>query len=130
MPYLSKAAGLVGNGWVGDVFSPGTVDCDTGRSSIGQSNFVLMIHNADLAATKRRSLMFRARIISRKFDCVGTQVPLTLSLGVVSRAPSAEGAEISVKEVVEAFLSRLSVALDEAKQQGGDQQYVDEEINF
>src|SRR5688572_19015459 len=29
-------AGLVGCGCVGDVFSPGTSDCGTGRSSIGQ----------------------------------------------------------------------------------------------
>src|ERR1700687_4236714 len=29
------AGGLVGNGCVGDVFSPGTSDCGTGRSSIG-----------------------------------------------------------------------------------------------
>src|SRR5262245_32771410 len=31
------AGGLVGNGCVGDDFSPGTVDCGTGRSSIGQT---------------------------------------------------------------------------------------------
>jgi hypothetical protein len=36
MPWLSKGAGFVGNGCVGDVFSPGTVDCGTGRSTIGQ----------------------------------------------------------------------------------------------
>src|ERR1700687_4900769 len=30
------AGGLVGNGCVGDVFSPGTSDCGTGRSSIGK----------------------------------------------------------------------------------------------
>ena len=30
------AGGLVGNGCVGDVFSPGTSDCGTGFSSIGQ----------------------------------------------------------------------------------------------
>src|SRR5215510_4821700 len=31
------AGGLVGNGCVGDVFSPGTSDCGTGRSSIGHT---------------------------------------------------------------------------------------------
>ena len=31
------AGGFVGNGRVGDVFSPGTSDCGTGRSSIGQT---------------------------------------------------------------------------------------------
>ena len=30
------AFGLVGNGCVGDSFSPGTFDCGTGRISIGQ----------------------------------------------------------------------------------------------
>src|SRR5262249_11321060 len=34
---LAYAGGLVGNGCVGDVFSPGTSDCGTGRSSIGQT---------------------------------------------------------------------------------------------
>src|SRR5439155_17683484 len=33
------AGGLVGNGCVGDVFSPGTVDCSTGRSSIGHTGW-------------------------------------------------------------------------------------------
>ena len=36
-PWRSNAGGLVGNGCVGDVFSPGTVDCGTGRSSIGHT---------------------------------------------------------------------------------------------
>ena len=36
-PWRSNGAGLVGNGCVGDVFSPGTSDCGTGRSSIGQT---------------------------------------------------------------------------------------------
>ena len=36
-PCWSNAGGLVGNGCVGDVRSPGTVDCATGRSSIGQT---------------------------------------------------------------------------------------------
>src|SRR5215468_2925938 len=35
-PCLSYAGGFVGNGWVALVFSPGTVDCSTGRSTIGQ----------------------------------------------------------------------------------------------
>jgi hypothetical protein len=33
----ANGGGLVGNGCVGDVFSPGTVDCGTGRSSIGHT---------------------------------------------------------------------------------------------
>ena len=35
-PCRSNAGGLVTNGCVGLVFSPGTSDCGTGRSSIGQ----------------------------------------------------------------------------------------------
>src|SRR5438445_360359 len=31
------AGGLVGNGCIGEVFSPGTSDCGTGRSSIGHT---------------------------------------------------------------------------------------------
>ena len=36
-PCLSNGAGLVGKGCVGDVTSPGTVDCGTGLSSISQT---------------------------------------------------------------------------------------------
>src|SRR5579863_2365821 len=36
------ATGLVGYGCVGEVFSPGTVDCGTGRSSIGQIGLPVM----------------------------------------------------------------------------------------
>ena len=36
-PCRSNAGGFVGNGCVGLVFSKGTSDCGTGRSSIGQS---------------------------------------------------------------------------------------------
>ena len=35
-PCISNAAGRVGIGCVGDSRSPGTSDCGTGRSSIGQ----------------------------------------------------------------------------------------------
>src|SRR5580658_7958924 len=34
MKFRAYAGGLVGNGCVGQVFSPGTSDCGTGRSSI------------------------------------------------------------------------------------------------
>ena len=37
MPCRSNGAGRVGKGWVGDVRSPGTSDCGTGRSSMGQT---------------------------------------------------------------------------------------------
>ena len=36
-PWRSNAGGLVGNGCVADVRSPGAVDCGTGRSSIGHT---------------------------------------------------------------------------------------------
>ena len=36
-PWRSNGFGLVGNGCVGDVRSPGTSVCGTGRSSIGQT---------------------------------------------------------------------------------------------
>jgi ABC-type multidrug transport system fused ATPase/permease subunit len=38
-PWRSKAGGLVGKGCVGEVYSPGTVDCGAGRSSIGQTGW-------------------------------------------------------------------------------------------
>src|SRR5438874_222545 len=40
-PCRSYAGGLVGNGCVALVFSPGTVDCSTGRSTIGQMGWPL-----------------------------------------------------------------------------------------
>ena len=36
-PFVRNNGGLVGYGWVGEVRSPGTVDCGTGRSSMGQT---------------------------------------------------------------------------------------------
>jgi hypothetical protein len=36
-PCRSTGAGRVGSGWVAAVFSPGTFDWGTGRSSMGQS---------------------------------------------------------------------------------------------
>ena len=36
-PLRENGAGLVGNGCVGAACSPGTVDCGTGRSSIGHT---------------------------------------------------------------------------------------------
>src|ERR1700688_1122103 len=41
-PCRSYARGLDGNGCVGLVFSPGTVDCSTGFSSIGQIRLPLV----------------------------------------------------------------------------------------
>ncbi|MEE2657369.1 MAG: GGDEF domain-containing protein [Candidatus Latescibacterota bacterium] len=94
------------------------------------ANFVLMVPNADLVKTKRRSLTLRARVLNRQFDTGSTQVHLTLSLGVVSRASSIEGATPAVKEIVEEFLRRLETALDQAKGMGGDRPFEDPEISF
>ncbi|MEC8993327.1 MAG: hypothetical protein VX656_18945 [Candidatus Latescibacterota bacterium] len=42
--------------------------------------------------------------MNRLFECGGTQISLTLSLGVVSRMPSPEGATVVVKDLVHEFL--------------------------
>ena len=97
---------------------------------IDGANFVLVVPNGDLNRTKRRALGLRARVLNRQFDCLGTQVSITLSLGVVSRAGVGTGADKPVKDVVEQFLSRLETALGQAKQMGGDRPYEDPEINF
>ena len=106
------------------------VEGDEKLVHVDGANFVLMIPQADLAKAKRRSLLLRAGALNRQFACSGTQVSLTLSLGIVSRAPPQEGADLNVKDVVEEFLRRLAAALDQAKQLGGDRPYEDPEINF
>src|ERR1035438_7093385 len=50
------AGGLVGNGCVGDVFSPGTSDWGTGRSSIGQTGWPVTRSNT----YKKASLLGKA----------------------------------------------------------------------
>src|SRR5215813_14102735 len=52
-PCRSNAGGLVGNGCVGDVFSPGTSDCGTGRSSIGHTGLPLV-----RSSTNRKPFLF------------------------------------------------------------------------
>ena len=97
---------------------------------IDGANFSLIVPEADLNRTKRRALTLRARVLNRQFDCGGTSVPLTLSLGVVSRAPATEGQEGDVKAVVEEFLRRMEAAMDQAKQMGGDRPVEDPETTF
>ena len=96
---------------------------------IDGANFVLIIPDADPSQTKRRSLTLRARVLNAQFECGGTHVPITLSLGVVSRAPTEEE-DGNLKETVDQFLSRLEAALDQAKQLGGDRPYDDPEVNY
>ena len=94
------------------------------------ANFVLMVPGADLPFTKRRSLELRARALNRQFQCCGRSVGITLSLGVVSRAPTPEGGIPEGKDLVEEFLQRLAAALDQAKQMGGDRPVEDPEVDF
>ena len=65
-PWISKGAGLVGKGWVGQVFSSGASDCGTLRSSMGHTGSPRLAvedvgeallgdlgHRGDLAAADR-----------------------------------------------------------------------------
>ena len=96
---------------------------------IDGANFVLIIPDADPSRAKRRSLTLRARALNAQFNCGGSKVGITLSLGVVSRAPTEEGV-VNLKETVDQFLIRLEAALDQAKQMGGDRPFDDPEVNF
>src|SRR5437667_290616 len=61
-PWRSKAGGLVGNGCVGDAFSPGTVDAGTGRSSIGHTGLPVTRSSTyanDCLVTCTTALIFR-----------------------------------------------------------------------
>lgn len=107
-----------------------SVEDDEKLVHLDGANFILILPRADLQLAKKRSLTLRARILNRQFKCAGGQVPITLSLGVVSRAASPEGTDVSVKDVVEEFLHRLDGALDQAKEMGGNRPYDDPEINF
>ncbi len=53
MPCRSNAGGFVGKGCVGDERSPGTVDCGTGRSSIGHTGRPLV-----RSSTYRKAALF------------------------------------------------------------------------
>ena len=44
----ANGAGLVGNGCVGQLFSPGTSDCGTGRSSIGKIGWPVLRSNTKM----------------------------------------------------------------------------------
>jgi diguanylate cyclase (GGDEF)-like protein len=106
------------------------VEKDEKLVHIDGANFVLIVPQGDLSKTKRRGLSLRARVLNRQFECGGTQVSLTLSLGVVSRTPSLEGATVVLKDLVDDFLRRLEAALDQAKQMGGDRPHEDPETDF
>ena len=94
------------------------------------SNFIIVMPKSDRDRAKRRSLTLRAKIVSQRFEIDGKPMSLTLSMGIVSRVANLEGVEISVKEVIEVFLRKLSTALDDAKQQGGDRSIEDTDSHF
>jgi two-component system cell cycle response regulator len=94
------------------------------------TNFIVVIPNADLGRARRRSLTLRARVVSRRFECCGDGIALTLSMGIVCRTGSAENGQVNTKQVVDEFLVRLAAALDLAKKQGGDRPAEDPETNF
>jgi len=94
------------------------------------ANFLLMVPGADLPGTRRRSLELRARVLNGQFECGGSSVGITLSLGVVSRTATPEGGIPDGKDLVEEFLQRLAAALDQAKQMGGDRPVEDPEVDF
>ena len=106
------------------------VENDEKLVHIDGANFVLIVPEGDLTKTKRRGLTLRARVLNRQFECGGTQVSLTLSLGVVSRSPSPPGSNVVVKDIVDEYLRRLEAALDQAKQMGGDRPFEDPETEF
>ena len=94
------------------------------------ANFAVLIPKGDLVDGRKRSLALRAGIVSRHFECDDEVISLTLSMGIVARAPSPEGVQIDTKGVVEEFLRRLPLMLDQAKQQGGDRPVEDEDTDF
>ena len=94
------------------------------------SNFIIVMPKTDRDRAKRRSLTLRAKIVTQRFEVEGKPMSLTLSMGIVSRAPSGEGDDIGVKDVTEAFLRKLAIALDTAKQQGGDRSVEDADSHF
>ena len=106
------------------------VEDDEKLVHIDGANFVLIVPQGDLTKTRRRGLTLRARVLNRQFECGGSQVSLTLSLGVVSRTPSPAGSSVVVKDIVDEFLRRLEAALDQAKQRGGDRPFEDPETEF
>lgn len=94
------------------------------------ANFILLVPNGDVTRVKRRSLTLRARAMNRQFDVGSDKISLTMSFGVVSRMPSPEGAKVVVKDLVEEYLRRLEIALDKAKEMGGDRTFEDPEVEF
>ncbi len=94
---------------------------------IDGANFVIVVPDCDQSGAKRRTRQFRARVVSRHFECGNNVISLTLSMGVVLRALGPQGAATKIKEVSEDLLRRMGLALDEAKRHGGDKVVEDTE---
>ncbi len=54
--------------------------------------------NGDTSRGKRRSLNLRARAMNRQFECLGDQISLAMSFGLVSRKPTSEDKKVEVKD--------------------------------
>ena len=111
-------------------FLKANVDSGERLVHIDGANFAILLPDADLQRVRRKGQELRARIYTRTFPCNGDSVSLTLSIGVVARAPTPEGSRVDLKKVTDEFLKRLGTVLDRAKQQGGDRVDGDEVIHF
>jgi len=107
-----------------------SVEFDERVVHIDGANFVIIQPEANLQRTRRKGLALRAKISNRTFEIDKNHVALTLSMGGVVRSNGPTGNQITTKEVVEDFLRRLQIMLDQAKQQGGNRIEVDEETYF
>ena len=96
------------------------VEPDEKLVHIDGANFVVIVPKGDQAQAKRRTRQIRAQVVSRHFECGEEAVRLTLSMGVIIQPAEPQGAGTKVKEVAEDLLSRMGVAHDQAKKQGGD----------
>ena len=94
------------------------------------ANFVVLIPGGHLPQAKKRALAMRARLVSRPLKIGAEGVSLTLSLGAVSRSPTAPGDSMDAKHIIEQVLRKLVAALDAAKREGRDRLHEDEETEF
>ena len=96
------------------------MEADEKPVHVDGANFVVIVPKGDQAQVKRRTRQIRAQVVSRHFECGEEAVRLTLSMGVIIQPAEPQGAGTKVKEVAEDLLSRMGVAHDQAKKQGGD----------
>ena len=89
-----------------------------------------MLPEADLQRVRRKGLALRAKITNRTFEFEKKSISLTLSMGAVSRGPSADGRTENPKELIDNLLRKLDIMLDQAKHEGGNRVEVDEDTDF